>query len=254
MRRNWIRDELILTFNLYCKLPFGKLHRLNPEIINLSSIINRTPSAVALKLVNFASLDPELKKRGIKGMSSHSKLDKIIFTEFSNDWTTLLVESELLLEEYNSKEGSKNNNTEIDKYIPKGIDKIVEVKQRVNQHLFRKMVLSNYDETCIICKLNHPKLLVASHIIPWAKNKKERLTPHNGICLCSIHDKSFDTGLISIDGNLKLLISKELRKINNTSFKSFFENYENKVLNLPKKFYPSLEFLNFHNKKIFLGA
>lgn len=62
MRRNWTRNELILTFNLYCKLPFGKLHRLNPQIINLSNLISRTSSAVALKLVNFASLDPELKK------------------------------------------------------------------------------------------------------------------------------------------------------------------------------------------------
>lgn len=253
IRRNWIRDELILTFNLYCKLPFGKLHRLNPEIIHLSELISRTPSAVALKLANFASLDPELKKRGIKGMSSHSKLDKIIFDEFNNDWTTLLIESELLLEKYNIKNIFQEDNFEIGK-VKIGSDKIIKVKQRVNQHLFRKMVLSNYNESCAVCNLNHSKLLVASHIIPWAKNEKERLNPRNGICLCSIHDKSFDVGLISINENLQLLISKELRQIDNNSFNVFFANYEKKDLNIPKKFYPSSEFLGYHNENIFLGV
>ena len=26
---NWTRDELIVAFNLYCKLPFGQMHRGN---------------------------------------------------------------------------------------------------------------------------------------------------------------------------------------------------------------------------------
>lgn len=251
-RRNWTRDELIVTFNLYCKLPFGKLHRLNPDIINLSILIDRTSSAVALKLANFASLDPELKKRGIKGMSSHSKLDKKIFEEFSQNWTNLLIESESLLEDYEKKDLTKNKEVNTSEPL-KGIDKISKVKQRVNQHLFRRMVLSNYNNTCLICNLNHSKLLVASHILPWSKNEKERLNPHNGLCLCSIHDKSFDTGLITIDNNLKLIISNELRQINNSSFKNYFGIYEEKHLNIPKKFYPSIEFLEYHKKNIFLG-
>ena len=61
----WTRDELILAINLYCKLPFGRLHRLNPQVINLANLIDRTPGSVAYKLVNFASLDPALKARGI---------------------------------------------------------------------------------------------------------------------------------------------------------------------------------------------
>lgn len=74
----WTRDELILAANLYCKLPFGRLHRLNPDVINLASLIGRTPSSVAFKLVNFASLDPSLKARGIKGASNAGKLDRMI--------------------------------------------------------------------------------------------------------------------------------------------------------------------------------
>lgn len=66
-RNKWTREELILTFNLYCKIEFSKINYRHPLIISLSEIIERTPSAVSWKLVNFASLDSELSKRGIKG-------------------------------------------------------------------------------------------------------------------------------------------------------------------------------------------
>ena len=70
----WTREQLILTINLYCKTPFGRLHKTNPDVINLSKLIDRTPSSVAWKLVNFASLDPSLQARGIKGAQNASKL------------------------------------------------------------------------------------------------------------------------------------------------------------------------------------
>ena len=88
-QRLWTRDELILAINLYCKLPFGRLHKFNPEIIKLANLIGRTPSSVALKLVNFASLDPSLRARGIEGAANASKLDGEIWSEFYNHWNTL---------------------------------------------------------------------------------------------------------------------------------------------------------------------
>lgn len=64
----WTREELILAFNLYCKISFGKIHIHNPEIINLSKILDRTPSAVSWKLANFASLDPSLKGETLQAL------------------------------------------------------------------------------------------------------------------------------------------------------------------------------------------
>ncbi len=248
-RKRWTREELILTFNLYCKLPFGKLHNRNPDIIYLAEQIGRTANAVALKLVNFASLDPELKKRGIKGMSSHSKHDKLIFEEFSNNWEKLVLESELLLENLGD---SKLEEVNFKGIIEKtGEEKLQLVRTRVNQNFFRKMVLVNYDEKCALCSLNHTSLLVASHIVPWSKNKEHRLNPKNGLCLCAIHDKAFDSGLISFDENLIILFSNEIKKINKKIFIDYFGQFESKELNIPKKFYPSLEFLEFHRENIF---
>ncbi len=44
--------------------------------------IGRTPSAVAMKLSNLASLDPALKLRGIKGLAGASILDRAMWEEF----------------------------------------------------------------------------------------------------------------------------------------------------------------------------
>ena len=62
-RRDWSRDELIVAFNLYCKIPFGQIHIRNPLIVELAKVIGRTPSAVSWKLANFARRD--LHRRSI---------------------------------------------------------------------------------------------------------------------------------------------------------------------------------------------
>lgn len=76
-RRNWTREELIVAFNLYCKIQFGKIHYTNPRLIELANAIGRTPSAVSWKLVNFASLDSSHADRGVVGAKNASKMENI---------------------------------------------------------------------------------------------------------------------------------------------------------------------------------
>jgi putative restriction endonuclease len=90
-RKPWTRDELILAINLYCKIPFGKIHIHNPQIIKLAEYLDRTPGSVSYKLANFASIDPSLDR---KGASNVSKLDREIWGEFFNDWEKMAFESE----------------------------------------------------------------------------------------------------------------------------------------------------------------
>ena len=54
----WTREHRLIALNLYCKLPFGKLHKDNPIIKEVAAKMGRTPSSLAMKLCNFASLDP----------------------------------------------------------------------------------------------------------------------------------------------------------------------------------------------------
>jgi putative restriction endonuclease len=127
----WTRDELILAINLYCKLPFGKMHKSNKEIIQFANLIGRTPSSIALKLVNFASFDPTLKERGIKGASNTSKLDKQIWDEFYNNWDAALIESEYLLAKRKKTTVEILNKVELDDLLKKGKEKERLVKVRV---------------------------------------------------------------------------------------------------------------------------
>lgn len=85
------------------------------------------------------------------------------------------------------------------------------IKARVGQGIFRSNILKKYEEKCIITKISDKRLLVASHIKPWAvSNNDERIDSENGLLLNCLYDKLFDLGLItfSIDG--KILISKSL--------------------------------------------
>ncbi|MBK7589739.1 MAG: HNH endonuclease, partial [Bacteroidetes bacterium] len=75
-------EELILAFNLYLKIPFSKISSRNKGVIHLANIVVRTPNSIALRLVNFASVDPALKARGIKGMDGGSKVVQPIWDEF----------------------------------------------------------------------------------------------------------------------------------------------------------------------------
>ena len=154
MANNWTRDELILAFNLYCKIPFGRIHIRNPEIIDLAKLLGRTPSAVSWKLANFARLDPSLKARKISGASHGSKQELEIWKEFSDDWDKLAFESELLL--------STKRGLDLKQVVsfPEGKTRETLVQTRVNQGFFRATVLATYQCTCCITGLAVPEL-------PW---------------------------------------------------------------------------------------
>lgn len=245
----WTRNELILTVNLYCKLPFGRLHRLNPEIIHLANLLGRTPSSVAYKLVNFASLDPSLQARGISGAKNTSKLDKEIWQEFFNHWDTLPFESEKLLAGFENTSIEKLNH--IPEYeLPKeGKTREQVVKVRVNQSFFRNSILASYNNTCCITGIKQPELLIAGHIKPWSTDEKNRLNPQNGIAINALHDKAFETGLITITPEYKIKISPILYKQKKSkSIEDYFLKLNNQEIILPSRFLPDIEFLKYHNE------
>ncbi len=246
----WTRDELILAINLYCKLPFGRLHRHNPEIINLASLIGRTPSSVAYKLVNFASLDPSLKTRGIKGASNASKLDAEIWNEFYNNWDELPYESEKLLAKIEHTSVEKLNNISDDELLKQGKTREQLVRTRVNQSFFRTSVLASYNNTCCITGIQQKELLIAGHIKPWSLDEKNRLNPRNGITINALHDKAFESGLITITQDYKIKVSSILLKqTKSKAIEEYFIKYNNQDIILPSRFLPDVEFLKYHNEK-----
>lgn len=254
-RRLWTREELILALNLYLKLPFGKLHHGNPEIIHLAHIIDRTPNSIAMRLSNFASVDPYHQGRGIKGLTGGIKQVEPIWNEFIQNKEELLFESERILANL-EKQTIESKFAEILSGTEnlKGETKIREVKTRVNQNVFRQIVLANYNRKCAITGIDIPDLLVASHIIPWSQNEEERLNPENGICLSALYDRAYDKGLIGITEKYQIVISSELKtKEKKEFYPSNFGNLSGITLQLPQKYLPKKEFLQFHLDTVFRG-
>jgi putative restriction endonuclease len=249
---NWTREELIIAFNLYCKIPFGTIHIRNPQIITLAKILRRTPSAVSWKLANFARLDPSLQDRNIAGASHGSKLDVEVWNEFNNDWEKLSFESEKLLAEKIGKRVEVITEIETIDLPKAGKERESLVKVRVNQSFFRKAVLAAYDFKCCITGLGIPELLNASHIIPWSKDEANRVNPRNGLCLNVIHDRAFDRGLLTITPEFKIKISKSIKRNDvDSAMQDFLFRYDGSEIKMPTRFLRDASFLKYHNKSVF---
>ncbi len=180
-------------------------------------------------------------------------MDIEIFNEFRNNWEDLLFESEKILAEKQETTIEAKYKDIIEDYKHKqGEEKLRTVKTRVNQELFRRMILTNFDYKCAITGISILELLVASHIKPWSKDKNERLNPANGISLSGTFDKAFDNGLITIDANYKVIFSTYLKIYSDKQFyKEHFQDYEGKEITQPRKVALGLDFLKYHNDIVF---
>ncbi len=262
----WTREHFLIALNLYCKLPFGKLHKGNPLIIEVAQRMGRTPSSLAMKLCNFASLDPVQKARGIKGLVGATKQDREMWQEFHSQIDTAGLTSEQLLHDL----FTQDSNLEVDflqrkrvqlepsdKFVTPGrtTESTAIVKVRRGQQFFRQVVLNAYGVRCCISGIHVPRFLVASHIKPWRDFPNERLSPRNGLCLSSLHDAAFDAGLLTLNENLQVVLSNRLKSFfPQPLLEQNFAPFEGKSISLPMKLAePHPEFLAFHRQEVFLG-
>lgn len=255
--RQWSRDELLVAFNFYCKTPFGRLHRHNRGIVELAQRLNRTPSALAMKLVNFASLDPTHRRRNVTGLKNASEGDREIFAEFSADWERLAFESEqatarlLSGAEPVAKEVTARDGKAIEPFeLPTERERLVRV--RLVQRFFRDAVLTSYGHRCAVCSISMPELLNASHIIPWSVDICRRADPTNGIAMCVLHDRAFDRGLITVEDDLTVIVAHravihdppELHEVG-------ILRIAGKAIILPDRFQPDRTAFAYHRAKVF---
>lgn len=84
------------------------------------------------------------------------------------------------------------------------------LKTRIGQRKLKEILLKNYQHQCAMCDITHRKLLVASHIKPWAKSSpEERVDPRNAILLCRHHDALFEHGFISLTDKYEIILAKD---------------------------------------------
>ena len=256
-RRVWTEEETTLAYALYCSMPFGQIGAKNPKIQKLAALIGRTPGAVSMKMCNLARFDPELQKRNVIGLKNGSKLDGIVFQKYESNLEELAYQVNLIKQNLYHEQSHIGifYDKKLEK-LPEGKEQLSKVKTRIGQDAFRNAVLNSYQNKCCITGINNTELLVASNIKPWRVSdpSTEKTNPRNGLCLNSFHDKAFDCGLITIDKTFHVIISQNLAKTDmDESTREWLKTYDHKQINMPERFTPSLEFIEYHNDVIFQG-
>ena len=207
-----------------------------------------------MKLTNIASLDPEIRSTGRRGLTGASAADRAMWTEMHNDWEAFAIKSELAAEAVHLREDEAEQSTGVEAdQGPLGEDQTVISTTRVGQRFFRDTVLAAYNERCCITGLSIPSVLVASHIIPWRCDKSNRVNPRNGLLLSALHDKAFDIGLITVDDDMTVRVSDQYARSRDQFFSESIQFYHGREITLPEKFPPSRDFLGYHRANIFKG-
>ncbi|HHH18965.1 MAG TPA: HNH endonuclease [Campylobacterales bacterium] len=86
-------------------------------------------------------------------------------------------------------------------------------KARVGQGKYREELLS-LCPFCPITMVSDDRLLIASHIKPWAKsNEVEKVDPYNGFMLTPTFDYLFDRGFMSFTDDKRTILSPFLSKM-----------------------------------------
>ena len=259
-RRRWSEEETLLALYLYFQLPFGKLHSRNPEILQLAEALDRPNNSVAMKLCNFASLDPKITDSGRKGLAGASKLDRSMYAEFGQNWSGLAARAADLwaaqvegggLEPLPTRVKDERAGFRFEPYQGASVTQAL-VNQRVGQDFFRRAVLANYEDACSITGIADPRLLTASHIKPWGKDAENRHNPANGLLLSATLDRAFDRGLITVDRNRRILVSRQLRESASRETRDYFQQFEKAALRPAARFDPDPAFLDWHNANCFV--
>lgn len=252
----WTEEQTQRALFLYFQMPFGRLHHRAPEIIELAAEIGRTPSSVAMKLSNFASLDPEIVRSGRKGLAGASALDRAVFARFYGNWDRLaeavdddaieaivVPVSGLLRDNANAFAGFVG---------PSESERIIAARR--GQSFFRRAVLANFEEQCCITGIADPRLLNASHIKPWQDDIANRHNPANGFALSATFDRAFDRGLVTIEPDLVVRVSHTLLDHISERTRSYFQPYHRARISTPTRFMPDPALLVWHNAMCFQDA
>ena len=248
--QGWSQDELLVAFRLYCRTPFGKLHQHNPEIIELARLLGRTPSAVAMKACNFASLDPIQKNRNISALGNVSRADRELWESFGKEAESVVTAAEAA---YARLSGSEFAAFLPEMEQPEGPTEVErQVRVRRIQGFFRAAVLTSYNYRCALSDIAVPELLTASHIIPWSINAERRADPRNGIALNALYDRAFDRGLITFDTSWRLVVSSRLKTDNPPIIqRQALLDMDGHSLRMPERFAPDPAAMAYHREHLF---
>ena len=215
-------DENQLVLELFMNLDYSQFKPENSDIVALSEFLREygydcSPGSIKAKLENLKSVNPEYTKDGRKGLSKICTFLRQAWAYYEpRGFETLSMDAEAARMRISGGEWSAQSSVLDDDSgivdvlidFPEGKEKEVLLKVRTNQSVFRRRVLASFGNRCCITGMTGDKLLIASHIKPWAACVGDcawqRTDPSNGLCLNALHDRAFDRGIITLDDSCRV--------------------------------------------------
>lgn len=282
--------EAILCYGLFYvvnprRYGGSSIHRAPPIVHALGRLFVRPPGSITNKMMNLEGLRahagkhewqffiemarggdqfPQLYQRVLLAARDMGigPTDLPDFVPAEGDFD-LLGQEELSLRTFETVVAVQATNHRLLKLAGEsGTTRLVEQSVRLGQHRFARSVLDNYDHTCAFCgfsprSLPRHKLLVASHIKPWADcDDRERLDVQNGVAACGVHDTAFDTGLITVNGGLRVHRARRLQLSvkQDPGADNYFETMLRAEIVLPAEaIRPGVPYLAWHQQRIYKG-
>ena len=246
---------MLVAFWLYCQLPFGDQKRGHPCIVKFATAIDRTPNALAMKLGNIKSLDPAATTGGLSNVAPK---DREMWAEMQQDWEAFAIEANRAVEAVQPDHAGNLQPQNSAQPEPTSQDNLggerpATTRVRIGQDFFRGALLSAYRGRCCITGLATPELLIASHIVPWRTDQANRVNPRNGLLLSALHDRAFDSGLITIAEDMTVRVGSGLADEGDSFFADAIGAYDGRPIKLAEKFQPEREFLDYHREEVFRG-
>lgn len=261
-KSNW---NSLVTSNHDCRfaLPFyhltsDKLWKLipNPGFENILQLSASMRSFANLNAaVNCAIIDEDLYEL-MKDNKSNEILTQFILDEYfpnsKGNFNNSSSRQKNLFDDIENKI-LKEPSEEYRQEIKKLLEQKNEEEIFLRGSLFKREIPKIYNNTCCISGMRIDatisiSMVDACHIVPFSVSYDD--TVSNGIALCPNLHRAFDRGLIAIDENYKVVVSKFFRE-DETSYS--IRAFEGKELRLPKmkSYYPLRENFGWHRENMF---
>lgn len=261
--KKWTDEERYAALKLYFELEFGQFHSKNPSVIQLAELLGRTPGSIAMKLGNFASLDPTLDRKGFTNVSA---ADRALMVRFHNQPQRVVDEMERAADHLEYHAAQQTSSVEVDHDRPGLMDSastfdisgrptIVrrERNERLNQGFFRRAVISGYRFQCCVCRLTMIRMLEAAHIKPHKDDETCRLRPDNGLSLCRNHHKAFDEGYWTLNSQFQIELDPRIHRLatRDQAIGDMLVAFDGKKIHQPFRYLPSADFIEWHRENTF---
>ena len=268
-----LSDHLDAIFRKYISLMPGldpKIHDLFDDLKNEGfwHLKNWSPTAGAEYNGSLFSTVPDAKQPEFKP-EPHAVLNDDLFSLLDIRVYRELIRQTIIetyfpklrqrIEDFAVEESAKTYSETLisgaeDEFLLFKCPKLIKEKPPVRSAGFRRAIMRIYDHTCAVCKLNirapsGASVTDAAHIIPFSDSYNDDI--RNGMSLCKSHHWAFDAGLIAVNEDYKVIVSRAVNEQGPTE--AMLTGLQNKLIRLPKKmkYRPHQRALKWHREEIY---